>query len=229
MLKRLLIVLLVLVGLAAVADRFVARVAGDATGAQIRQSVKSRDDADVRFNGFPFVTQALRGRFDSVDVTARDVPQEGLTLSRIDAHFTGVRLKLGDALNGEVAGVPTDRAQATVRISYADLNEWLRSHGDLSVKGDTGRPVVTGRIRVRGVELTASGSAAAQVRGDSVFLRVTEATANGIKVPAAALRLLTIELKLPDLPFGITLTGIAADREGLLIKGTATGLIIPTR
>jgi hypothetical protein len=230
MLKRLLIVLLVLVGLAALADRFVARAAGDAAGAQIRRAVKSPDDADVRFNGFPFVTQAVRGRFESVDITARDVPQAGLTVTRIDAHFTGVRIKLGKALNGEVAGVPTDGARATVRISYDDLNSFLRRRpGSLTVSGASGRPVVSGRIRVRGAELDASGTAAAQIRGSSIVLRVTQATADGRAVPAAALPLLTVELRLPELPFGIALTGVTAERDALVVKGTAEGLVIPTR
>jgi hypothetical protein len=228
MLKRLLIALVLLVALAAAADRFVARTAGDATAAQVRRATKARGGVDVTFNGFPFVTQALRGRFDSVDVTARDVPESGLTITQVDARFTGVRLDLGKALSGEVAGVPTDDAQATVRISYADLNAWLRSRGDLEVNGDTGRPVVSGRIRVRGATIDASGTASAVVRGSSILLTVKEATAGGVKIPAAGLRLLAIELKLPDLPFGITLTSVNSDRDGLEIMGTATGLVIPT-
>lgn len=230
MLKRLLIVLLVLLGLAALADRFIARAAGDAAGAQIRRAVKTPDDAEVRFNGFPFVTQAVRGRFESVDITARDMPQNGLTVTRIDAHFTGVQIKLDQALNGEVVGVPTEAARATVRISYDDLNAFLRGRpGSLGVSGTTGRPVVSGRIRVRGVELSASGTAAAQVRGSSIVLRVTQATAEGRAVPAAALRLLTVELRLPELPFGIELTSVTAERDALVVRGTAEGLVIPTR
>lgn len=229
MLKRLLIVLLVLLGLAALADRFVARVAGDAAGAQIRRALKTPDDAEVKFNGFPFVTQAVRGRFDSVEVTARDVPQDGLTVTRIESTFTGVRLKLGEALNGEVAGVPTDEAQATVRISYDDLNAWLRRRGDLTVTSQGNRAVISGRIRVRGQTLDAKGTATATVRRDAILLRVQSATANGTKVPAAALPLLTIELKLPGLPFGITLTSVTADSDALVVRGKAKNLVIPTR
>jgi hypothetical protein len=231
MLKRLLIVLLILVGLAALADRFLARAAGDAAGAQIRRAVRTPEDADVRFNGFPFVTQAMSGHFESVDVTARDVPQNGLTVTRIEAHFTGVRINFSKALNGEVAGVPTDRARATVRISYDDLNTFLRRRpGALSVSGSgNGRAQVSGRIRVRGAELDASGTAAAQIRDGSVVLRVTQATAEGRAVPAAALPLLTVELRLPELPFGIALSRVTAERDGLVIDGTAKGLVIPTR
>lgn len=230
MLKRLLIVLLILVGLAALADRFLARAAGDAAGTQIRRAVDSPEDAEVRFNGFPFVTQAMRGHFESVDVTARDVPQAGLTVTRIEAHFTGVRINFSKALNGEVAGVPTDRARATVRISYDDLNAFLgRRPGRLNVSGESGKSVVSGQIRVRGAELDASGTAAAQIRDGAVVLRVTQATAEGRAVPAAALPLLTVELRLPDLPFGIALTGVTAERDALVITGSAKGLVIPTR
>jgi hypothetical protein len=228
LIKRLLVILLILLGLAALADRFVASAAGDGAAAEVRRSSRA-DSADVKFHGFPFATQAIRGRFDRVDVVARDVPESGLTLTRIDATFTGVRLDLDKALAGEISGVPTDSASATVRVSYADLNAWLRQRGNLSVAWGATGAVVSGTINVRGVSLAARGVGSASVNDKGVVIRVTEASAAGVAVPKAALGLLSVQLNLSDLPFGIKLTSAKADRDGLLIRGTATGIVIPTR
>jgi hypothetical protein len=228
LIKRLLIVLLILVGLAALADRFVASAAGDGAAAEVRRSSRA-DSAEVKFHGFPFATQAIRGRFDRVDVVARDVPESGLTLTRIDATFTGVRLDLENALAGEISGVPTDSAAATVRVSYADLNAWLRERGNVSVSWGATGAVVAGEINVRGASVSARGVASAAVNDKGVVLRVTEATAEGVQIPKSALGLLSVQLNLGDLPFGIKLTSARADRDGILIRGTATGIVIPTR
>jgi hypothetical protein len=228
LIKRLLIVLLILLGLAALADRFVASAAGDGAAAEVRRSTRA-DSADVTFHGFPFAAQAIRGRFDRVDVVARDVPESGLTLTRIDATFTGVRLELDKALAGEISGVPTDAATATVRVSYADLNAWLRERGPLSVAWGASGAVVSGKINVRGATVSGVGVASAAVNAKGVVLRVTEATAEGVQIPKSALGLLSVQLNLSDLPFGIKLTSAKADRDGLLVRGTATGIVIPTR
>jgi len=89
--------------------------------------------------------------------------------------------------------------------------------------------VVAGEINVRGASVSARGVASAAVNDKGVVLRVTEATAEGVQIPKSALGLLSVQLNLGDLPFGIKLTSARADRDGILIRGTATGIVIPTR
>ncbi len=229
MLKRLLIVLLVLLGLAAAADRFVASAAEKAAGDQVRNSTQSTEDADVKFHGFPFLTQAVRGRFQQVDVTVRGVPQSGLSISRIDAQFTGLRLSLGKAVSGELAAVPTDGASARVRLSYADLNAYLRRRGSIRVSGTGGRLAVTGQVRVRGALVTANGFATARLRPGSLVVQTTEASVNGVAAPAAAVRALTVTVPLTDLPFGIELQAVEVADDALIVIGSARSIVIPTK
>lgn len=228
MLKRVLIVLAILLGLAAMADRFMAGAAGDAAGGQVRRAVKTPADASVKFRGFPFVTQALRGRFQRIDVVARDVPVQGLTLDRVDARFTGVRVKLGDALAGELQAVPTDKAAATARLTFDNLNSYLRRRGSLTVAPAGDQVVVTGQVRVNGALIAGKGNARVVVRPGSLVLQVTSASANGIGIPAAAARLLTVTVPTAGLPFGMVLQSVAVTADALVLRGTAEGIVIPT-
>jgi hypothetical protein len=228
-LKRLLIVLLVLLGLAAAADRFVAGAAERAAADQVRKTTKSTGDTDVKFHGFPFLTQAVRGRFEQVDVTVRGVPESGLSVTRIDAQFTGVRLSLGKAVSGELAAVPTDGATARVRLSYADLNAYLRRRGTIRVSGSAGRLAVSGQVRVRGALVTANGFATARLRPGSLVIQTTEAAVNGVAAPAAAVRALTVTVPLAALPFGIELEAVEVADDALVVVGSARSIVIPTK
>lgn len=229
MLKRVLVGVAILLGLAALADRFLARAAGDAAGGQVRKAAHTQEAADVKFRGFPFVTQALAGRFDEVDVVARDVPAEGLQIKRIDVHFRGVHVRLGKALAGELEAVPTEKADATARLTYDDLNSYLRRRGSLTVAAAGGRVSVGGQVRVNGAIISGKGTANVTLRPGSIVLQVTDASAGGIAIPAAATRLMTITVSTQALPFGMALQSVDVRDDALILHGTASGIVIPTK
>lgn len=229
MLKRLLIVVAILLGLAALADRFLARAAGEAAGAQVRRVTHTQQAADVKFRGFPFVTQAVGGTFDQVDVVARDVPVEGLQIKRIDAHFSGVHVNLGRALAGDLAAVNTDRAKATARLTYDDLNSYLRRRGSLTVAAAGGRVSISGQVRVNGAMIDGLAMATVTLRPGSIVLQVSEASAGGKPIPASAARLMTVTVPTQGLPFGIALQSVVVEADALIMRGTASGILIPPK
>lgn len=229
MLKRLLIVVAVLLGLAVVADRYLASAAGDAAGGQVRRSAHTPQKPDVTFSGFPFVTQAVSGRFRRVDVVAKNVPASGLTFTRIDARFSGVKIKFGKALSGELDAVATERAAATARLSYGDLNTYLRRRGSLTVSVEGGALSVAGQVRVKGALISGKGKAAITLRPGSIVLQATSATANGVVLPAGAVRLLSVTVPTDGLPFGMVLQSVDIEADALVLRGTAAGIVIPTR
>ncbi|MEO6712165.1 MAG: DUF2993 domain-containing protein [Mycobacteriales bacterium] len=229
MLRRIVVLLLIVLGLLAVVDRFMANAAGDAAGGQVRRAASTPANARVSFRGFPFVTQALRGRFDRVDVVARDVPAGGLTLDRVDARFDGVHVRLGKALAGELEAVPSDGADATARLTYADLNAYLRRRGSLTVTEANGQLEIAGNVRVKGAQISGKGRAKVALRPGSIVLQVTSASANGATVPQEAARLLTVTVPTDAMPFGMALTSVEIADDALILRGTATRIVIPTK
>ena len=225
-LKRLLFALVLLLGLALLADRFLVSAAQDAAGRQVRSVLRTPRDAEVTIAGFPFLTQALGGRLRQVDVVSRGVPVEGLTLQRVDASLTGVRLEVGKALAGEIEGVPADTATATARLTYEDLNAYLRRRGSLVVSASGGTLSVAGQVRVKGAQFAGKGQAALVLRPGSIVLQVTSASADGVALPAAATRLLTVTVPTRGLPFGMSLQRVEIGQDALILRGAATGIFL---
>lgn len=237
MLKRLVIFLAILAGLAALADRGLAAAAGNATANQIRVHEGLREDPSVTFKGFPFVTQAFRGEFRQVDVTVRDYEHEGLTVDRIDATLEGVEVDLGDALNGRVSAVPVREGVATLRVTYGDLTAFLATKpGNIRVQSRAGGAVVVSTFGIPGVgQVDVEGTPTVRTTARSIRVTVTNvravsggATLTSSLAAAAATRS-SFTIPLDDLPFGIQLKSAALTDTALEVTATAVGLTIDAR
>src|SRR5215470_16224937 len=116
--KALVIVLILLIGLVIAADRIGLWVAQD----QIAKEVASQYDLDhnpkVQIKGFPFLNQALSGRYGEIDVTVGDVTQLGVHLSDTVVTLKGVDAPLSDALHGDSSQMVADTATSTATVSY---------------------------------------------------------------------------------------------------------------
>lgn len=237
MFKRLLISLGILIGLLLLADRGLAYVAGNATGEQIRIREGLDEDADVTFKGFPFVTQAVGGEFDQVDVTVRDLERSDVVIARIDATLRGVEVDIGDALEGRVSAVPVDRGSATMRLTYGDINTYLsRKPGNVRVVVRDGKPYVVSTFGVPGAgQLEVEGEPSVRVTKTSVRVDVSlvRPVTGNTRLTATQARTATVRssftIPLGDLPFGIEVSGARLTEDALVVDATATGFIIDVR
>lgn len=237
MLRRFVIFLAVLAGLAVLADRGLAAVAGNATGSQIKVHEGLKEDADVHFRGFPFVTQAFSGKFDAVDVTARDVVRGGLTFDRIDAHLEDVEVNLSQALKGRVSAVPVGSGTATVRVTYGDLQSFLaRKPGNIRLAVLGGHVAVVSTFGIPGAgQVEVAGTPTVRVSGDT--LRVTtsnvQTTAGtgrlSATLSAQAGARSSFSIPMDDLPFGIKVRSAELTDDALVVTASATGLVIDVR
>jgi len=232
--RRLVIFLAILLGLAALADRGLASAAGNATARQIRIHEDLKEDPSVNFRGFPFTTQAVRGKFRAVDVTARGVQRNGITFSRVEAHLEGVRVKLSKALKGRVTAVPVSRGTATVTLSYGDLSAYLATKpGNIRIALRDGQPVVVSSFGIPGIgAVDVEGTPAVTVAGDVVRIRVSNVhTVGGERgltttLAATAATRASFSLAMNDLPFGIKVVTASLTADGLVVGATAEGIVV---
>jgi hypothetical protein len=160
-----LIVVLVLAGLAVVGDRVAAAYAEHRIASEIqKQGFGARPD--VTIDGFPFLTQVIGRHFPHAHMTARDVHEGPLTISRIDGAVRDVRVDSGFR-KGTIGSV-----DGTATVSFGDLTKAagqpglsLRAAGPDTVKADvdlgfdtataTAKVTKVGRdqIRVRAVSV----------------------------------------------------------------------------
>ncbi|MFP5370690.1 MAG: DUF2993 domain-containing protein, partial [Actinomycetes bacterium] len=110
--------MVLLLGLAVVADRVAVGIAEDSVGRELaaRGGLQGRPDVDI--TGFPFLTQALASRYDDVRISlsAGQLGQpEG---TRADVSLRGVQLPLSGVLSGSVQQIPVEAIEGTATLSY---------------------------------------------------------------------------------------------------------------
>ena len=228
--KRLVVTSVVLLGLLLVADRAGAALASRAIAAEVASSTRLGEEPEVDVAGFPFLTQALSGRYDEVEVTATDVPAGDLTLGRLDATLDGVEVPLSDALSGSVASVPVAAVKARALVPFAELE---RRSGDrrLTVEPAGERLRVTGTLRVLGEEVSATAVSRVEVVDGAVVVTAESYEVGDGAVDEAVTRALgdRLDLRIPvtGLPYDLEVTGVevAADGVAVLAEAGATVLV----
>jgi hypothetical protein len=226
--KKLLVVLLVLVALAAVADRVGVRIAQRAVADQIASRGGLAGAPDVQITGFPFLTQAIAGEYDDVRVhlTAAELGQPAGTTAAVSLR--GVHLPLSEVRAGTVRQVPVDRVDGTATLPYALLSQQLGGDASVSPEGDGLRITRTVQVLGREVPVTAAGSVT--LDGQDLVVQVQQVQAVGMSVPPALLRqaagLLDFRYRVPALPFGLQVTGLEPRPDGVHVEVAARNVVL---
>ncbi|MFC4377189.1 LmeA family phospholipid-binding protein [Nocardia halotolerans] len=180
--RKLIIGLLCLAGSAVVIDFGAAAYSEYHVSRQLRAGAELSADPEVTFHGFPFIAQALSGRYDNVAIRARsmrpDIPGE----IGIEATLNGLHASAGELLDGAARNVQVDRVDARMRIEPTELGRIfgipdLQVHTRPADKSDgtggsggsgmttAGALVLTGTLptapngRILGAAVTPAGSA----------------------------------------------------------------------
>ncbi|MET8557709.1 DUF2993 domain-containing protein [Streptomyces sp. NPDC004959] len=229
-LLRIVVVLVVLLGGGGlVADRWTHHRAEEEAARRVeeRQGV---EHAAVDIQGFPFLTQAVSGRMERVDVRLdgyRARTEQGrVRVARVDAALRGVRF------DDDYERARVDKASGSARIAYRDL---VKSLGDeeISVASGVSAKIASlkdggeGRIAV-GIEGSVLGHAlpgtftvlcTVSVKdGDRFVLHADSLPDLGIPLPGKAGRGLDIEQKADDLPEGVRLDSVRAASDGMRLR-----------
>jgi hypothetical protein len=207
--RKLIVSVLILVALLAVADRVAVSAAQRDVARRIQVDQHLRSTPSVTIGGFPFLTQLVAGTYDDVTVTVRGLHSGALAVSRLTAHAHGVHVSFGDVLAQHISRVPIDRATAQVVLSYADLNAYLAGQHLRVGPGSGGAVRLTGTV----AGVAVSADAQLSVRGDAVVLSPGSGVA-GVEIP------------LPGLPFQTHLNSVKATQAGIVVSGSATGLVL---
>jgi hypothetical protein len=226
--KALLVLVLLLLGAAVLADRVGKGIAEDRVAQQIAARGDLAGTPSVDITGFPFLTQALGGRYDEVRVqlTAEQLGQPAGTTARVSLR--GVQLPLTDALSGSVEEVPVDRVDGAATLAYPLLAAQLP--GDTTLAPEAGGVRVTRTVEVLGRSFPLTASGTVTLDGQDLVVDVEDAAAAGVDVPDAvvdrAADLLDLRYPVPALPFGLQLTGVRAEPDGVHVAVEATGTVL---
>jgi hypothetical protein len=226
--KALLVVLVLVLGLLVLVDRVSVGYAEDQVAAQLAEKGDLQGTPEVDIAGFPFLTQAIGGRYDDVRIslTAAELGQpEG---TDADVTLRGVEVPLSSVLSGSVEEVPVERVDGTATLSYALLSQQLGGDTTLRREGDGLR--ITRTVDVLGQTLPLTAVGTVTLEGNELVIDVENASGAGVDVPGflvdRAADLLDLRYAVPALPFGLELTDVTPAEGGVDIRVQATDTVL---
>jgi hypothetical protein len=229
--RKLLTVVAVLAVLLVAADRIGVLVASHVVASKLRTSAMLQADPTVKVEGFPFLTQAVRGRYDRIDLSTGSLTRGGVRLDRLEVSLTGLRLTASQALSGDVSSVPVEGLTAHAVVTYADIASVGRLAG-LSVTPVGSHLRVTARLTVLGQSVTASTDSTVRLVGRSAVISAQDLTVAGQSSAALNSALagrLDLTVPLGTLPYGLALTGVHVSSAGLVLDARSGPTVLSVR
>ncbi|MER7211718.1 DUF2993 domain-containing protein [Streptosporangium sp. NPDC000239] len=219
--RRLVAFLVLLLVLFAILDR----VAVAGAQREIARQATARYDLDrspeVSILGIPFLTQAVAGRYDEVEVAAGPMVLNGLRLSSVDFTLHDVTAPLSDLLfNSERADIRAGRVEGTVEVPLQVLNQRAPRGIKVAVDGDT--LTVNGEVTVLGQKVPVKADLKIGVSAGEIRFTPEKVTVGGgIPVPNPE-RFIDYRIPVKNLPFGVKITGVRVVPQGIRVSGEAT-------
>jgi hypothetical protein len=214
--KGLVIFLVLLIGLVIAADRIGLWVAQD----QIAKNVATQYGLDhkpsVTIKGFPFLTQALGGKYGEIDVNVGDVTQLGVHLTDTVVTLKGVKAPLSDAVHGDASKMVADTATSVATVSYADVDKEAPRGLKVSAKGKDLQ--VRGPVTVLGLSRTVTATVTVKPSGRNVRVLPQTVNAGGATLPAALVQqAFTFTMPVKGLPLNTRISDVQVGADGLRV------------
>jgi hypothetical protein len=218
--RKLLVSALVLVVLAVVLDRVGVRVAQRVVAERMRSSAHLTATPTVTIDGFPFLTQALSGSYERIQVTANDLSRGGVHITTLRAEALGASVPLGDVLSGNVKEIPVTGLTGTALVTYADLARFSGLVG-VTITPLADGVEVTGRLSVLGMGVRATAVSSVSLKGRYIVVTARSLRVLGQSSPAVLNALggrLDLRVPVGSLPYGLQLTGLRATGAGVELE-----------
>ncbi|MFC3965387.1 LmeA family phospholipid-binding protein [Nocardia jiangsuensis] len=223
---RALVVLIVVAAIALIAgDRIAVVVAQNEIGRRIAAEYALDRDPAVDIGGFPFLTQAADGRYETIDVRAGEWSAQDVTVRDLRLTLTDVTAPLADLIAGDTSTLVAAGATAEAVVPYDTVRRFADDGvRDLSESPDGLR--VTGTFPVEGLPFPVPATIvfAMAPTADGIELTPTsvQAAIGGPAVPISVLSsTLAFTIPLQDLPLGAEITAIRAAADGLHVSAAA--------
>lgn len=219
--KVLLVFLILLAGGVVAADRFGVRVAEDQIGKRVAAEYNLQRQPAVTIHGFPFLTQAVGGEYERIDVAFGDWTQQGITVRDVKVEMHGVKAPLNDVINGTRPQVTARTATASAVVPYQLLRE--RAPQGVQQIGPSGSNLeLRGTYGFLGVNTTVNVIVSVKPTGKGIAITPESVGSAGIQVPLNLLQQrLTYTVPVKDLPIGSRISDITVTPDGLRVAATA--------
>jgi hypothetical protein len=219
-----------------IADRVAVSAADAAVEKRLAEQTPfdASNKPDVSIRGFPFLTQALGGKYDDIEVSGDALRLEQVSGVDFDAHMHGVHVPFSKALSRDVKSLPIDRVDASVSIPYAEAARLTGIKGLTLSQGTKGALHVSVPVTVPGSSAKVTGTADATVRisANRLSYKVGQISVAGVALPAAVTSAVEAQMNgaftLPSLPYRLEVTGVSATSSGVQVTAHAAHIVVDT-
>ncbi|MCC3769127.1 DUF2993 domain-containing protein [Streptomyces sp. UNOC14_S4] len=151
---KFLLAFLFLAGFLVLADRWAVMYAEKKAEQEIQGELRLAAAPQVDIHGFPFLTQVLDKRLERVDVTVPHVPADRISLAKVRASASDIRLT--GNLPRDIRGAVIGGLDGEVELSFDDMNRELAAsqvkfsrQSDDAVKADSKLTVAGWEVHVQ--------------------------------------------------------------------------------
>ena len=246
-LRVLAIVVLVLIVLLIAADRIgvvvAERTVADKAQTQLAsEGVTIDGKPKVDIHGFPFLTQVAAGHYDRIDISVPDPSTRGVRLDSLAVTATDVSADTKALINGN-GRIQANKVVGTGNLGWAALNQLIdlsgvRQYGIDPAKitigsTDAGHLRISAPVSFQGQTFTIQASGAISVKKDVLHVAVSNVTASDTPLPqalqptlAAIAAQLTFDVRIPQLPYRLSLDSVKATSGGIAITASAENVVL---
>ncbi|RLV08524.1 hypothetical protein CTZ27_06930 [Streptomyces griseocarneus] len=152
---------LFLVGFLVLADRCAVLYAEKKAERELQGELHLAAAPQVDIHGFPFLTQVLDKRLERVDVTVPHVPAERVSLAKVRASASDVRLT--GNLPRDIRGAVIGNLDGEVELSFDDMNRELAASQVKFSRQSDDAVMADGKLNIAGQELHARARAKVRI------------------------------------------------------------------
>lgn len=181
-------------------------------------------------HGVPFLTQALAGRYDRVDVEGERLSAPPMTVEDVRLRLHGVDLPLSALRSGAVSSLPVQRLEAQVLVPYDALTR-RSGLGELTVVPEGDDAVrVEGRVRAFDQDVAITALSRLSIDDGRVVVTAESFTYDDEDIDGAAGEALRDRfdhrVDLGELPWELRPVGVRVREQGVQLRLTAEDTVL---
>jgi hypothetical protein len=225
----LVVLVLVLGGILVAVDRIAVAEAQDRVATKLADERPFSGTPSVSIHGFPFLTQAVDGKYHDIELTGLGQPIAGMADAHVDVQLHGAHIPLS-AVRSRVDTVPVDRVEVSVTLPLVQLAR-VAGVPNLKLSSKNGNLIAQAPVSVPGVgSVTLSGTVHIDVTSAGLDGTLSNIRALGGVLPSSvtdvAKQSLHLHVALPNLGYGSAVTTARVAGGNIVFSGSARNVVL---
>lgn len=220
--RKLIIFLVVLVLILVGADFGAKYAAQSAISKQLASSYDLDPAPTVTIHGFPFLTQAIGGTYDQIDVDMAEVTRENIRVENVRAHLYDVNAPISEVISN-ARHITAARATGTAVVPFDIIKKRLPD--GFTVKESGGDLVLSGKAQAMGLSVPVKATLKLKAGSTGLVATPDKITVGGGRIPASVVaNQMGFEVPIHDLPMHLRITGVSVTSAGVQVKASASNV-----